>query len=220
VGHVALEAFGWFGSAVLVFSVLQSRFLRFRVVNGIASAMLMAYNALLGVWPAVAMNAVLIIINVYFIVKLMGAKRASKAFAFAIEPATDQAVGWFLNRHGADLAQFHPDLSGRLGEPGTQAALIFHDDAAIGTTVFRREEDGVAELLADYVIPAYRDYAPGGFVYSAAGPLAQSGVTRVWCDSVVPRVTDYLARLGFQAGADTGRWSLNLAAAGSPGLIG
>ncbi|MCL2316421.1 MAG: hypothetical protein FWC46_04950 [Actinomycetia bacterium] len=206
MGQVALEAFGWLGSAVLVFSVLQSRFLRFRVVNGVASAMLVAYNGLLGVWPAVAMNCVLVVIDVYFIVTLVGAKRASKAFAFAIEPATGEAVGWFLARHGSDVAAFHPGLAARLGEAGTQAALIFHEDAAIGVAVFRRDGDGAAELLADYVIPSYRDYAPGVFVYSAAGPLAQAGVSRAWMDAPGPGVTGYLTRLGFREAK--GRWSL------------
>lgn len=211
MGSILLQAFGWLGSAVLVFSVLQSRFLRFRLINGVASAMLMAYNAALGVWPAVAMNAVLVAINAYFLLTLVRSKRARKAFTYLLDAATGEAVGWFLARHGADVATYHPALAPRLAEPGTQAALLFHEDAAIGLDVFRPDGDGVAELLADYVIPAYRDFTPGEFVFSAAGPLRQAGVRHVWIGTPSPHQTDYLARMGFRRAAGGARLDLSLA---------
>ena len=51
-----LDLFGWAGSALLIVSLLQARVLRFRVLNLTAGLMLVAFNALIGVWPMVAMN--------------------------------------------------------------------------------------------------------------------------------------------------------------------
>ena len=49
-----LEAIGWAGSALLVFSLLQARVLRFRTLNTIGCGVLIFFNAMLGVWPMVA----------------------------------------------------------------------------------------------------------------------------------------------------------------------
>ena len=66
-----LDALGWAGSALLVFSLAQARVLRFRVLNLAACLILVVFNWLLGIWPMVAMNVVLSGINLWFIRKLL-----------------------------------------------------------------------------------------------------------------------------------------------------
>ena len=62
-----VDAFGWIGSAILVFSLLQSKMLRLRILNLIAALMLVAYNILVSTWPMVGMNAAVALIDVYYI---------------------------------------------------------------------------------------------------------------------------------------------------------
>ena len=69
-----LEVFGWAGSALLVISLLQTRMLRLRILNLIASLALVAYNAMVAVWPMVGMNLVVAAIDVYFIMKIIRAR--------------------------------------------------------------------------------------------------------------------------------------------------
>src|SRR4051794_8848833 len=59
-----LDVLGWIGSAVLVWSLLQARQLRFRALNLAACVILIAFNWALGVWPQAAMNVVLAGINI------------------------------------------------------------------------------------------------------------------------------------------------------------
>jgi hypothetical protein len=47
---------GWISSALLVYWVLQTRTLRLRLFNGVASALLVIFNAAIAVWPMVALN--------------------------------------------------------------------------------------------------------------------------------------------------------------------
>ncbi|MGO4689178.1 hypothetical protein AB4Y94_00155 [Glaciibacter sp. 2TAF33] len=44
--------------------------LRLRTMNLIASLALVAYNTVISVWPMVAMNAVVSVIDIYYIVRL------------------------------------------------------------------------------------------------------------------------------------------------------
>lgn len=73
---VWIEVFGWIGSGLLIVSLLQSKMLVLRVINTIASAMLVLYNVLVETWPMVAMNAAVILINAWHIWKISRERRA------------------------------------------------------------------------------------------------------------------------------------------------
>ena len=75
-----LDLFGWAGSALLILSLLQARVLRFRLLNLVAGLMLVVFNALLGVWPMVAMNLATSAINVWFIRRLLLDRHDEAAF--------------------------------------------------------------------------------------------------------------------------------------------
>jgi len=66
-----LDALGWLGSALLIFSLMQAPVLRFRVLNTVACVVLIVFNGILEIWPMVAMNVVLCGINLWFIRKLL-----------------------------------------------------------------------------------------------------------------------------------------------------
>jgi hypothetical protein len=68
---LAVEILGWVGSAPLVYSVLQARILRLRLFNGVASALLVIFNAAIAVWPMVALNVTLTAINTFLTVQLL-----------------------------------------------------------------------------------------------------------------------------------------------------
>jgi hypothetical protein len=70
-----VQVVGWLGSALLVFSLLQSRMMRLRVLNLVAAVILVAFNAVLQVWPMVGMNAAVAAIDIYFIVRLTRQRR-------------------------------------------------------------------------------------------------------------------------------------------------
>ena len=74
--EVWIEVFGWIGSGLLVLSLLQGKMLRLRVINTIASVMLVLYNVLVETWPMVGMNAAVIVINAWHIVLILRARRA------------------------------------------------------------------------------------------------------------------------------------------------
>jgi hypothetical protein len=77
---LAVEVLGWVGSALLVYSVLQTRILRLRLFNGVASALLVIFNAAIAVWPMVALNATLTAINAFLMVRLLRGRHDSRTF--------------------------------------------------------------------------------------------------------------------------------------------
>ena len=105
-----LDALGWGGSALLVFSLMQARVLRFRALNLVACVILLVFNAILGIWPMVAMNAVLSAINVWFLVKLLRDRHDEAAFEVLEVRPDDAYLRYVLRRNAADIAKFQPDF--------------------------------------------------------------------------------------------------------------
>ena len=111
------DAVGWFGSALLVFSLMQARVLRFRILNLLACVILVAFNAAVAVWPMVAMNVVLSAINLYFIRRLLSQRRDESAYAVLEVPIEDRYLQHFLGVEKAQIARFFPAL--HAGRPGS-----------------------------------------------------------------------------------------------------
>jgi hypothetical protein len=194
-----LDALGWAGSALLVYSVMQSRVLRFRLVNLVACLVLVVFNALIAVWPMVGMNVVLAAINLWFIGRLVSQRHDERAFS-VIEVAPDDAyLRHVLDVHGADVARFQPDFD-PAAEAGRTAYLVLHGDETVGVVLLHRDEAGVARVELDYVTPRFRDFSPGEFVWRRSGLMKAEGFTRV----VTPAgmVGAYYDRLGFRREGD------------------
>ena len=191
-----LDALGWAGSALLVYSLLQARVLRFRVLNFIACLILVVFNALLAIWPMVAMNVVLAGINMWFIV-LLTRQRHDEAAYQVLEVNPDDAYLLHVMRvHGQDIGHFFPQLSWDGSRPGRCAFLVQRGDETVGVVLVRDAGDGVAQVELDYVTPRFRDFSPGEFVYRRSGLFKDRGFRRVLTPPGM--VAPYYDRLGFR----------------------
>lgn len=195
-----LDLLGWGGSALLVYSLLQSRVLRFRVLNLIACVVLVVFNLLIGVWPMMGMNLVLTVINLWFIVKLLRERHDQTAFTVLDVAPDDTYLHHLLSVHAEDIARFQPGLSWDPQTPGQHAFLVLRADEAVGV-VLLRAEDGEARVQLDYVTQRFRDLTPGEFVWRESGLLKAHGFRRV----VTPpgMVGPYYDRLGFHREGDS-----------------
>ena len=196
-----LDALGWGGSALLVFSLMQARVLRFRALNLLACLILIVFNAVLGIWPMVAMNAVLSAINVWFLVKLLRDRHDEAAFEVLEVRPDDAYLHYVLRRNAADIATFQPDFdaAGLGARPGDAAYVVQKGDETVGVVVV--EPDGeTARVRLDYVTPRYRDFSPGEFVWRRSGLLRDRGFRRV---ETSPRMVGaYYDRVGFRRTGD------------------
>src|SRR4029450_5734077 len=113
---LAVEVLGWVGSALLVYSVLQTRILRLRLFNGVASALLVIFNAAIAVWPMVALNVTLTAINVFSIVRLLRGRHDSHTFEVVEISPNEAYLKHLLHEFDADIQHFNPGFSSRRSE--------------------------------------------------------------------------------------------------------
>lgn len=63
--QLATETVGWIGSALIIISLAQPQPRRLHRLNICACVVLIAYNALIGAVPGIALNAGLILVNLW-----------------------------------------------------------------------------------------------------------------------------------------------------------
>jgi hypothetical protein len=200
-----LEAVGWAGSALLVWSLLQSRLLRLRVWNLVGSLVLIGYNAGVHVWPMVGLNVTLAAINIWQLYRLLSTRHDENTYQ-VVEVATDDGfLAHVLRVHWTDIARFNRDF--RFEDEGDRSAfLTLFGDEIVGVLLLRPIGDGVAQVELDYVTRRYRDLTPGEFVFRRSGQLTARGFHRVLTPPGM--VAPYYGKLGFKPEGD--RYVLDL----------
>lgn len=198
-----VDALGWFGSALLVFSLLQARILRLRVLNTVACVLLTVFNAIIGVWPMVAMNVVLAAINLWFIVTLVRHRHDAKAYAVLEVGEDDAYFQHFLDVHARDIASYFPRF--REGS-GRTAYLVQHGDETAGALLVRDAGGGTAQVELDYVTRRFRDFTPGEFVFRQSTLLRDKGFRSVLTPPGM--VEPYYESVGFARVGDRFRLDL------------
>lgn len=201
-----LDIVGWLGSALLIYSVMQARVLRFRVLNLAACVVLTGFNAALEIWPMVAMNVALMAINAWHIRTLVTTRHDAASYAVLEVGGQDEYLRHVLRVHEADILRFQPDLVWDGAAEGNASFIVQRDDETVGI-VLLHVENAIATVLLDYVTPRYRDFSPGQFVWRHSQALAGRGLTKVVTSPQM--VGAYYQRLGFTARAD-GAYELEL----------
>jgi hypothetical protein len=190
---------GWLGSALLVYSVMQARVLRFRVLNLAACVVLAAFNAALAIWPMVAMNIALCAINLWHIRGLVRTRHDEETYDVIEVGGDDEYLRHVLRVHAADILRFQPDLVWDGAATGNAAYLVMRGDETVGVVLVHDAGDGVARVQLDYVTPRFRDFSPGEFVWRKSSVLRDHGYRQVLTSATM--VAPYYERLGFRKDA-------------------
>lgn len=198
-----LDALGWAGSAILILSLALSNVLRFRVLNLAASVVLTVFNLLLGIWPMVAMNGVIAVINVWFLIGLLRSREDDHVYEVVRVGAEEPYLAHLLRVHAADVEKFNPGFDWTaVATRGDQrwGFLVLRGDETVGMVLLScSEPDRCDEVRVelDYVTPRFRDLSVGRFVYREDGPLGSLGMKRLVASRRMSDRGDYFSRVGF-----------------------
>jgi len=196
-----LDVLGWAGSALLIYSLMQARVLRFRILNLVACIVLVVFNAALGIWPMVAMNVALCGINLWFIRRLASDRHSDVAFEVLEVGPRDEYLRHTLRVHAADIEKFQPGFVWDGMAPGHSAYLVERGDETVGVVLVRDAGQGVAQVVLDYVTPRFRDFSPGEFVFRRSGLFRDRGFRKVLTPQGM--VAPYYDRLGMRRDGDS-----------------
>ena len=182
------ELVGYFASTLVLISLIMTNIRKLRIINAIGSFIFSVYAIAIHSYPTAIMNAVLVGVNVYYLVKLM---KTEVAFSFIEVHCEDSTIQHFLKTFEQDILTYFPDYQ---SQTVTKAFAIYQDSSFAGITFGNEREDGALELCLDYSTPQYRDHSVGSFMYNQ---LAKSGYKKLIYAGNNPKHTEYLLKMGF-----------------------
>ena len=190
-----VELIGYFGSALVVVSMLMTSVVRLRVINLIGSAIFAGYALIIRSYPTALMNVALMAINIYHLVRLL---KEQKQYRRINTDLRDGYISFLLDEYGDDIRAWFPEFD-REALPADVVCLMCCDRNPAGLFLGRRTVPGDVEVLLDYSTPVYRDTSVGTFLHKQ---MAEQGFSKLIFRSNAPRHTEYMEKVGYKKEAD------------------
>ena len=193
---ITYEIVGWIGSALVIASLTQRSILKLRLIGIGAAASFLVYGILIGAYPLVIVNVVVIGVHLYFLRKLT--RRQDEVFSVLKVYAESRYLAYFLEFYADEISRFQPEFS---YEPATdhRAYFLLRDHTPAGLVIARPCHDDSLQIELDFVIPEYRDFKLGEFLYSGnSGLFADVDCAQAWSPPGNADHVRYLERVGFQ----------------------
>ncbi len=187
---ILIEAFGYLGSALVLVSFLMVSVFKLRVVNSIGSIIFTIYAFIIHSYPTAIMNACLVLINIYYLVKM--SRKTDKEYDFVVSDFNDSLFKYTIAKYSEDIKKCFPGISLDFTGP-TSCYVVCHDGKPAGVMVGNRNNSEM-EILLDYSIPEYRDFTIGEFLFSK---LSAEGIKTFTYRGSDEFHKDYLEKNGF-----------------------
>jgi len=191
------DIIGYVGSVLVILSLMQKSILRLRVIGLIGSVVFLVYSVLIAAYPIAVVNVLAAGIHLFFLRKLVRFKE--EVFSVLHVNAESRYLAYFLDYYQDEIEhRFQPDFTYRPG-PDQFVAFILRDLVPAGLFIGRLDDDRSIEVELDFVIPQYRDFKIGPFLYSpASGVFEDPRCKLLWVTAATKDQRAYFERMGFQ----------------------
>ncbi|NGX57392.1 MAG: hypothetical protein K940chlam3_00283 [Chlamydiae bacterium] len=191
------ELIGYLAPVFVVLSMMQSNVkkIRWLMIGGCLTFVI--YGTLVQAWPVVVANALIGIVTAYY---LFISRDVKREFSLLNAKQTfPDLIYRFTETHNQDLTRRFPNIQESLQFERTTVLFFMHELEPVGMFSYRKIEQGVVEILVDYVIPEYRDDRTDKYLYcSNEGHLIKEGFQKVIMHTEISSVKEEMRTFGFE----------------------
>lgn len=185
-----LELTGYFASILILVSLLMSSAVKLRVINAVGAAVFTVYGILIHSYPTAFLNGVSVIVDIYYLVKLLRGNIHLAAHTVGHE---ERGLQEFLHFYRNDIGHYFPHFDFQINAED-QVIMVFADASPVSLFVAVPQAEGKLHVRLDYSIPKYRDCSIGRFLYEELG---QAGIRELIVSEFTPDHEVYLKKVGF-----------------------
>ena len=148
--QIIFEIIGYLGSALVIVSMMMTSMIKLRYFNASGCILTIVYTVIIGSYPVLALNSILLLINSFHIFKYY-----TKQVDYDVINAniTGDTLKHFLNKYRTKILMQNPLFFNRYPD-SNYAKVVFCDDTVVGMIVGRRKDDEL-EVFMDYLDPNY-----------------------------------------------------------------
>jgi hypothetical protein len=186
---------GYIGSGIIAISMMMNSIVKFRWINLLGAGTFATYGFLINAMPVIALNGFIVSVDIYFLFRIY---TKSQLFDTLEVRGDNKYLLKFLNYHNEEIQKYFP---GFVYKPkmNTVSFFVLRNMAVSGLFLAHKEDENTLMVGLDYVIPEYRDYKNGKYVYHRLKDrFIEDGIKKVVSKSNTPNHISYLKKLGFK----------------------
>ena len=191
---MVLEIVGYAASVLVAVSLMMSSILKLRVINLVGSLAFTIYGVLIQAYPVAAVNLLIVFINLYYLRQMLGSREYFKLLQ--VKPDSEYLRA-FLEFLADEIQRFLPGFA---FTPDDRHLIFFvlRDMVPAGLFIGERRGDGALRVMLDFVIPQYRDFKTGRYLFRDQAHFFRAhGITEIVSAGGSKVHADYLRRMGF-----------------------
>lgn len=157
-----IEWIGYLASIIIMTSMLMSSLIKLRMVNCLGSSTFAIYGFVIGALPVGILNTFIAIINIIYLYKAFNKKEYFKILEVKRE---NKYLLAFLDFYNKEITKFFPGFKYVQGM-NTITFFILRNMAVSGVFLAREIAPQTLYIGLDFVIPEYRDFKLGNYIYN------------------------------------------------------
>lgn len=194
-----LQWIGYLASIAIALSMTMSSILEFRWINLAGALTFSTYGFLIGAWPVGFLNAFIALVDIYYLNSICS---KNEVFEILEVRSENRYLIRFLEFHEKDIEHFFPGFTYK-PELNTISFFVLRNMAVAGVFLAHRDKDHCLSVGLDFVLPEYRDFKNGKFIYlRLRDRFINEGFTTVIADGCSVKYSQYLKKLGFEKNSD------------------
>ena len=191
--NLTYELIGYAASILVAISLMMSAIVKLRIVNMIGALTFAIYGYLIGSIPVAAMNGFIVLINIYFLYKIY---RDKNYFHLLRTEKDSHYLNEFLNFYKGHIQIFQPEFL--FDKSFNFSLFILSDMVPVGLLLGNIESENQLEIDLDFVIPDYRDFKIGEFLFKEnIDYFSDHGITKLVTAAGNSDHSHYLEKIGF-----------------------
>ncbi len=190
-----LQWIGYTASVIIAVSMMMSSIVKFRWINLVGAITFSIYGFLIGAIPVGFLNGFIVIVDIYYLSIIYTKKEIFEILE--IRPDNKYLIR-FIEFHNEEIQRFFPGFTYK-PDMNTVSFFILRNMAVAGLYLAHREDGNILKVGLDYVIPEYRDFKNGKYVYlRLKDRFIQAGYTKVMAEGNSVKYIKYLKKFGFK----------------------
>jgi len=190
---VIYEIIGYLASLLVAISLMMSAIVKLRIINLLGSLTFTIYGILIDAWPVALMNAFIVFVNIYYLAKIY---RDDQYFQILRSSEESNYLTKFLEFYSDHIKTYQPEFS--FEKSYNYVVFVLSDMVPAGLVIGNKKDDGTLEMDLDFVIPSYRDFKIGSFLFEKnSEELKQDGIRKIVTPTGNEDHNKYLKKVGF-----------------------
>lgn len=194
-----IQIIGYTASLIVAVSMTMNSIVKFRWINLVGATTMATYGFIFGAIPVGILNTFILSVDIFYLYKIYSKKETFETLEIRSD---NKYLMRFLSFHDKEIQKFFPGFKYQ-PEMNTISFFVLRNMSVAGIFLAHKIDEHTLCVGLDYVIPAYRDFKNGRYIYlRLKKQFIGQGINKIVAAGDSHKYIKYLEKLGFHKNQD------------------